>query len=153
MTVLPPEELHRLHQLITWEYPPPTSSALEGRACTWCGTATDESAISMSPLDPCRVCLTCYAGQLAWFATWYDWHSHVLGCAHCRHGRTCHVSRGRRTLHELTVEAAHRELICFSCHQPLGDTEPALPVLWMGDSRDYPGYVDAPCLTKEAAAR
>ncbi|NEA46202.1 hypothetical protein [Streptomyces sp. SID10815] len=152
MTVLPPEELDRLHQLIAWESPPPTALALQGRACTWCDTATDESDIAMSPLDPCRVCPACYAGQLAWLTTWYDWHAHVHECVRCQQGRTCYVSSGRRALHELTVEAAHRAApACFSCHRPLGDAELGLPVLWMGDSRDYPGYVDARCLTKEVA--
>ncbi|MYS40200.1 hypothetical protein GTY23_02815 [Streptomyces sp. SID5998] len=155
MSALVAEELERLHQLIAWSYPPGLSpESVAGEACVWCDAPREDTAVDLSTLGPLRACAPCYAGQLVWLVSWYDWNGHVDACTPCQQGRVCHVGRGRRVLHLLTTELARKQPpLCTGCQGPLRDDEPALPFVWTGQSSEHLGYGHTRCLLRRATSR
>ncbi|MFZ4234992.1 hypothetical protein ACOZGD_07340 [Streptomyces murinus] len=155
MTVLVPEESQRLHRLIAYYQVPMDLSEKQqtGVACVWCGGPAGPDATGLKYPGRCG-CSDCYLARILWLITWYDWQRHVLGCTPCQQRSTCHVGRGRRVQHELTiVPAGKRPPFCESCRRPVEADEPAMPVRWEGDSHDRLGYGHRRCVTRRAVSR
>ncbi|MFE9448246.1 hypothetical protein [Streptomyces sp. NPDC006739] len=155
MTVLSPEEMERLHRLITWESPSVMSeAAAAGDACVWCGGPLGEDAARLQTVVPRLGCRRCYSAHLAWYTSWYHWHDHVAGCTTaCKRARVCYVGYGMRAAHDAArITAGREEPHCVSCHHPIHARELAVPVRWEGTSQDHLGYGHTQCLmTVEAA--
>ncbi|GGR71291.1 MULTISPECIES: hypothetical protein [Streptomyces] len=154
MTVQIPEELARLHQLVSW-YDLPRwlpEAARAGKACVWCAGRADATAVELEPSAalPRRACTRCYAARLAWYITWYDWHGHFSACTPCRQHQTCYVGHGRRLQHERTMPPIDKKPVCLSCPAPLLATELVAPVRWEGSDGFNLGYVHLRCLSRRA---
>ncbi|CAL9290736.1 hypothetical protein [Streptomyces sp. SudanB182_2057] len=156
MTVRIPEELARLHRLVSWFEVPRRlpAAALAGEACVWCADPADAVAVELVPsaVLPRLACLRCYLSRLAWYITWYDWHAHVEVCAACQRRRICHVGHGRRVLHERTALPIDKKPRCVACPAPLLATELVAPVRWEGSSRFHLGYAHLRCVTERLSA-
>ncbi|MFZ4235710.1 hypothetical protein ACOZGD_11060 [Streptomyces murinus] len=154
MTLLP-EESQRLHYLIAYYHVPPSLSETQhaGTACVWCGSPVGPDAVGLEYPDH-RGCPDCYLAQLLWLVTWYDWQQHVLDCTPCQQRRTCHVGRGRRVQHELTIAPAGKEpLYCAQCGRTVEAAEAAMPVLVEGSAHSHLGYGHTHCLVERTASR
>ncbi|AGF64913.1 hypothetical protein SHJGH_5250 [Streptomyces hygroscopicus subsp. jinggangensis TL01] len=159
MTVRTVEELARLHRLISWYDVPLNlpSAALAGEACVWCTSPADATAVELDPSNPLprRGCLLCYAARVAWYVSWYDWHSHFESCTHCQQRKTCYIGHGRRLLHEQTIGPADRSKPkCAACPAPVLSTELVAPLHWQGTTHQIRlGYAHMRCLTGKARVR
>ncbi|MFK0140733.1 hypothetical protein [Streptomyces murinus] len=152
---LVPEESQRLHRLIAY-YQVPLGLSQEqqtGTACVWCGSPAGPDAVGLE-YPGRRGCPDCYLARIRWLITWYDWQRHALDCTPCQQLTTCHVGRGRRVQHELTIVPACKEpLFCASCRRTVEAGEQVVPVLVEGPSHDHLGYGHTHCLTRRAVTR
>lgn len=155
--VLPLAVMDRLHRIVSWESPSAMSeAAAAGEACVWCAGPLGEAPARLQTGAPRLACGQCYSARLAWYVTWYDWHRHVTGCISCRQARDCHVGRGFRALHDVTIvftPAGKTGPRCVSCHHPVHEGELAVPVLWEGNSCDHLGYAHPQCLMTRGTSR
>ncbi|MEU5442785.1 MULTISPECIES: hypothetical protein [Streptomyces] len=150
-----PEESQRLHYLIAYYHVPPSLSEAQhaGAACVWCGEPPGLDAVGLE-FPGRRGCSDCYLARTLWLVTWYDWQQHVLDCTPCQQRRTCHVGRGRRVQHELTIVPAGKgALSCSQCGRTVEAGEPAMPVLVQGCAHPYLGYSHTHCMTERVTSR
>ncbi|MFD0393770.1 hypothetical protein ACFQ3Z_20760 [Streptomyces nogalater] len=154
MTVRIPEELTRLHRLVSWFELPRwlPEAARAGKACVWCAGPVDATVVELAPSatlprpglhallrGPAR--LVHHLVRLA---------QALLRLHPCKQ-QTCLVGHGRRLLHEQTMPPIDRKPVCLSCPAPLLATELVAPVRWEGTDGFNLGYAHLRCLSRRAS--